>query len=154
MIQLSQQLMRLHVSYVYCNDTRHLNHFVTRISCIFSFCSWFFLSYVLLQAQTQKCVSPASFLTSFHSSMDVQGDYDPCDASGFIRINAVRLVHIEYQQLYETELSVKRGLIHMRSPHTQTFNLILFPSCFPPQVKGTPPFAGFLQHQGVTATVL
>lgn len=23
-------------------------------------------------------------------SMDVQGDYDPCDASGFIRINAVR----------------------------------------------------------------
>uniref|UniRef100_A0A671YX89 Argininosuccinate synthase n=1 Tax=Sparus aurata TaxID=8175 RepID=A0A671YX89_SPAAU len=24
-------------------------------------------------------------------SMDVQGDYDPCDASGFIRINAVRL---------------------------------------------------------------
>nr|XP_020456583.1 argininosuccinate synthase [Monopterus albus] len=24
-------------------------------------------------------------------SMDIQGDYDPCDASGFIRINAVRL---------------------------------------------------------------
>ncbi|KAK5879056.1 hypothetical protein CesoFtcFv8_024401 [Champsocephalus esox] len=23
--------------------------------------------------------------------MDVQGDYDPCDASGFIKINAVRL---------------------------------------------------------------
>lgn len=35
--------------------------------------------------------SPASFLTSFCFSMDVQGDYDPCDASGFIRINAVRL---------------------------------------------------------------
>lgn len=27
------------------------------------------------------------------SSMDVQGDYDPCDASGFIRINAVRWAH-------------------------------------------------------------
>lgn len=30
-------------------------------------------------------------------SMDVQGDYDPCDASGFIRINAVRLR--EYHRL-------------------------------------------------------
>ncbi|XP_006640802.2 argininosuccinate synthase [Lepisosteus oculatus] len=30
-------------------------------------------------------------------SMDVQGDYDPCDASGFIKINAVRLK--EYHRL-------------------------------------------------------
>lgn len=36
-------------------------------------------------------VSPASFLSApCGCSMDVQGDYDPCDASGFIRINAVR----------------------------------------------------------------
>lgn len=36
-------------------------------------------------------VSPARFLSApCGCSMDVQGDYDPCDASGFIRINAVR----------------------------------------------------------------
>lgn len=36
-----------------------------------------------------------SFSIYFLFSMDVQGDYDPCDASGFIRINAVRLVLLE-----------------------------------------------------------
>lgn len=35
----------------------------------------------------------------FFSSMDVQGDYDPCDASGFIRINAVRLAPLESSKI-------------------------------------------------------
>uniref|UniRef100_W5KLM0 Argininosuccinate synthase n=1 Tax=Astyanax mexicanus TaxID=7994 RepID=W5KLM0_ASTMX len=35
--------------------------------------------------------SPSSLYNEELVSMDVQGDYDPCDASGFIRINAVRL---------------------------------------------------------------
>lgn len=35
--------------------------------------------------------SPKSLYNEELVSMDVQGDYNPCDASGFIRINAVRL---------------------------------------------------------------
>ncbi|KAM6901095.1 argininosuccinate synthase [Lycodopsis pacificus] len=35
--------------------------------------------------------SPKSLYNKELVSMDVQGDYDPCDATGFIRINAVRL---------------------------------------------------------------
>uniref|UniRef100_A0A8C2ZDC8 Argininosuccinate synthase n=1 Tax=Cyclopterus lumpus TaxID=8103 RepID=A0A8C2ZDC8_CYCLU len=35
--------------------------------------------------------SPKSLYNEELVSMDVQGNYDPCDASGFIRINAVRL---------------------------------------------------------------
>lgn len=35
--------------------------------------------------------SPKSLYNEELVSMDVQGDYDPCDASGFIRISAVRL---------------------------------------------------------------
>jgi len=35
--------------------------------------------------------SPKSLYNKELVSMDVQGDYDPCDASGFIKINAVRL---------------------------------------------------------------
>uniref|UniRef100_A0A673ZEY1 Argininosuccinate synthase n=1 Tax=Salmo trutta TaxID=8032 RepID=A0A673ZEY1_SALTR len=35
--------------------------------------------------------SPKSLYNEELVSMDVQGDYDPCDASGFIKINAVRL---------------------------------------------------------------
>uniref|UniRef100_A0A3P8YB09 Argininosuccinate synthase n=1 Tax=Esox lucius TaxID=8010 RepID=A0A3P8YB09_ESOLU len=35
--------------------------------------------------------SPRSLYNEELVSMDVQGDYDPCDASGFIKINAVRL---------------------------------------------------------------
>ncbi|XP_035245948.1 argininosuccinate synthase [Anguilla anguilla] len=35
--------------------------------------------------------SPRSLYNQELVSMDVQGDYDPCDASGFIRVNAVRL---------------------------------------------------------------
>ncbi|KAK0140777.1 Argininosuccinate synthase [Merluccius polli] len=34
--------------------------------------------------------SPKSLYNEELVSMDVQGDYDPCDASGFIKINAVR----------------------------------------------------------------
>uniref|UniRef100_A0AAY4BGB3 Argininosuccinate synthase n=1 Tax=Denticeps clupeoides TaxID=299321 RepID=A0AAY4BGB3_9TELE len=34
--------------------------------------------------------SPKSLYNEELVSMDVQGDYDPCDASGFIRVNAVR----------------------------------------------------------------
>ncbi|XP_054612790.1 argininosuccinate synthase [Dunckerocampus dactyliophorus] len=41
--------------------------------------------------------SPKSLYNEELVSMDVQGDYDPCDASGFIRINAVRLQ--EHQRL-------------------------------------------------------
>ncbi|KAK2819204.1 hypothetical protein Q5P01_024765 [Channa striata] len=41
--------------------------------------------------------SPKSLYNEELVSMDVQGDYEPCDASGFIRINAVRLK--EYQHL-------------------------------------------------------
>lgn len=44
--------------------------------------------------------------------MDVQGDYDPSDASGFIRINAVRLVPLQVVHLYQTvELSFKWDVI-------------------------------------------
>uniref|UniRef100_A0A3B5ACH4 argininosuccinate synthase n=1 Tax=Stegastes partitus TaxID=144197 RepID=A0A3B5ACH4_9TELE len=39
--------------------------------------------------------SPKSLYNEELVSMDVQGDYDPCDASGFIRINAVRLATLE-----------------------------------------------------------
>uniref|UniRef100_A0A8C5D8K4 Argininosuccinate synthase n=1 Tax=Gouania willdenowi TaxID=441366 RepID=A0A8C5D8K4_GOUWI len=35
--------------------------------------------------------SPKSLYNEDLVSMDKQGDYDPCDASGFIRVNAVRL---------------------------------------------------------------
>uniref|UniRef100_A0A672ISY0 Argininosuccinate synthase n=1 Tax=Salarias fasciatus TaxID=181472 RepID=A0A672ISY0_SALFA len=41
--------------------------------------------------------SPKSLYNEELVSMDKQGDYDPCDASGFIRINAVRLR--EYHRL-------------------------------------------------------
>ncbi|XP_077593289.1 argininosuccinate synthase [Stigmatopora nigra] len=41
--------------------------------------------------------SPKSLYNQELVSMDVQGDYEPCDASGFIRINAVRLK--EHQRL-------------------------------------------------------
>lgn len=41
--------------------------------------------------------SPRSLYNQELVSMDVQGDYDPCDASGFIRVNAVRLK--EYHRL-------------------------------------------------------
>lgn len=41
--------------------------------------------------------SPKSLYNEELVSMDVQGDYDPCDASGFIKINAVRLR--EYRRL-------------------------------------------------------
>ncbi|CAL8320093.1 unnamed protein product [Lota lota] len=41
--------------------------------------------------------SPKSLYNEELVSMDVQGDYDPCDASGFIKINAVRLR--EYHRL-------------------------------------------------------
>lgn len=41
--------------------------------------------------------SPKSLYNEDLVSMDKQGDYDPCDASGFIRINAVRLR--EYNRL-------------------------------------------------------
>lgn len=47
-----------------CCGTKHFSHVMTRMSDLRLFSD---------------------------SSMDVQGDYDPCDASGFIRINAVRL---------------------------------------------------------------
>uniref|UniRef100_A0A672ISH8 Argininosuccinate synthase n=1 Tax=Salarias fasciatus TaxID=181472 RepID=A0A672ISH8_SALFA len=42
--------------------------------------------------------SPKSLYNEELVSMDKQGDYDPCDASGFIRINAVRLR--EYHRLF------------------------------------------------------
>lgn len=48
--------------------------------------------------------SPRSLYNEELVSMDVQGDYDPCDASGFIRINAVRLrEHHRLQGLSSTE---------------------------------------------------
>uniref|UniRef100_A0A8C5D9H5 Argininosuccinate synthase n=1 Tax=Gouania willdenowi TaxID=441366 RepID=A0A8C5D9H5_GOUWI len=39
--------------------------------------------------------SPKSLYNEDLVSMDKQGDYDPCDASGFIRVNAVRYVRIK-----------------------------------------------------------
>uniref|UniRef100_A0A669CJG1 Argininosuccinate synthase n=1 Tax=Oreochromis niloticus TaxID=8128 RepID=A0A669CJG1_ORENI len=48
--------------------------------------------------------SPKSLYNEELVSMDVQGDYDPCDASGFIRINAVRLrEHHRLQGLSSTK---------------------------------------------------
>nr|XP_023666812.1 argininosuccinate synthase [Paramormyrops kingsleyae] len=41
--------------------------------------------------------SPKSLYNEELVSMDIQGNYDPCDASGFIKINAVRLK--EYNRL-------------------------------------------------------
>lgn len=35
--------------------------------------------------------SPTSLYNQEQSSMEVQGDFDPCDATGFININAIRL---------------------------------------------------------------
>uniref|UniRef100_A0A3Q1GR41 Argininosuccinate synthase n=1 Tax=Acanthochromis polyacanthus TaxID=80966 RepID=A0A3Q1GR41_9TELE len=48
--------------------------------------------------------SPKSLYNEELVSMDVQGNYDPCDASGFIRINAVR---VNYHQL-----EAKVALLH------------------------------------------
>uniref|UniRef100_H3CGR7 argininosuccinate synthase n=2 Tax=Tetraodon nigroviridis TaxID=99883 RepID=H3CGR7_TETNG len=42
-------------------------------------------------------------------SMDVQGDYDPCDASGFIRINAVRLREHHRLQAQMPQISWKEN---------------------------------------------
>lgn len=48
--------------------------------------------------------SPKSLYNEELVSMDVQGDYNPCDASGFIRINAVRLrEHHRLQGLSSTK---------------------------------------------------
>ncbi|KAM9794919.1 argininosuccinate synthase [Syngnathus typhle] len=49
--------------------------------------------------------SPKSLYNEELVSMDVQGDYEPCDASGFIRINAVRLK--EHQRLQGLSSSKK-----------------------------------------------
>ena len=43
--------------------------------------------------------SPFSLYDADLVSMDVQGDYDPVDANGFIRLNALRLK--EYRRLRE-----------------------------------------------------
>uniref|UniRef100_A0A665WES6 Argininosuccinate synthase n=1 Tax=Echeneis naucrates TaxID=173247 RepID=A0A665WES6_ECHNA len=48
--------------------------------------------------------SPKSLYNEELVSMDVQGDYDPCDASGFIRVNAVRLrEHHRLQGFFNTK---------------------------------------------------
>lgn len=92
MIQLSQRLMRLCLS-LCSRQWRTAN---TSISLLphcpltFAFSVWSLLNWSQIW-RLLPVGSPASFLTSFCFSMDVQGDYDPCDASGFIRINAVRL---------------------------------------------------------------
>lgn len=65
-----------------CNDTKHWSHVVAR------------MSHLRLFSSLARC----------DSSMDVQGDYDPCDASGFIRINAVRLAS---PQPVQNSLSIK-----------------------------------------------
>lgn len=125
----------------------------------FTFNSWLLPSYVFLQSRISRLFSvdsTACFLT--HSSMDVQGDYDPCDASGFIRINAVRLV-IPNSCTKRLKLVYYSDSFHTHSPYTYTLNShhILCPSCSPLQIKGTPSFAGFLRHQlcqEVTVAVL
>uniref|UniRef100_A0A667YFR9 Argininosuccinate synthase n=1 Tax=Myripristis murdjan TaxID=586833 RepID=A0A667YFR9_9TELE len=49
--------------------------------------------------------SPKSLYNEELVSMDVQGDYDPCDASGFIKVNAVRLrEHHRLQGLSSTKI--------------------------------------------------
>lgn len=45
--------------------------------------------------------SPSSLYNEELVSMDVQGDYEPIDASGFIKVNALRLQ--EYQRLRNTD---------------------------------------------------
>uniref|UniRef100_A0A8P4GAS4 Argininosuccinate synthase n=1 Tax=Dicentrarchus labrax TaxID=13489 RepID=A0A8P4GAS4_DICLA len=88
--------------------------------------------------------SPTSLYNEELVSMDVQGDYDPCDASGFIRINAVRLA----SRIIIPNIVISNSC-------TKVLKVtILFPPCSPPQVKGTPSFAGFVQHQAVTVAVL
>lgn len=67
-----------------CNDTKHWSHVVGRMSHLRLFSS----------------------STRWDASMDVQGDYDPCDASGFIRINAVRLANPPLQPVHNS-LSIK-----------------------------------------------
>lgn len=69
--------------------------------------------------------------TPCDSSMDVQGDYDPCDASGFIRINAVRLASL---RPVRSSLSIKAF------PNSRVFSSS-------PQAERTPPPAGFVQHK-------
>lgn len=90
------------------------------------------------------------FHFSFHSSMDVQGDYDPCDASGFIRINAVRLEPFADKMCLDKRVNISVLYIFTYSTHLLFFS----PSCSSPQVEGTPSPAGFLQHQKVTVAAL
>lgn len=107
-------------------------------------------------------VLAASVFTSCASSMDVQGDYDPCDASGFIRINAVRsataepvfiLTHcltanISESLFYCWFIMYILSFYNLLNP---LFFLTLHPFCSSPQVAGTSSFAGFLLHEEVSA---
>lgn len=95
-----------------CNDTKH-----------FKSCGWLNISPVPLVLLV--------LLLPCDSSMDVQGDYDPCDASGFIRINAVRLASL---RPVRSSLLIKLFL-----------NSRVFSSS--PQAERTPPPAGFVQHK-------
>lgn len=72
--------------------------------------------------------------TRCDSSMDVQGDYDPCDASGFIRINAVRQASARPAQ---------------NASINEVFPVIVMFSALSPQTERTPPPAGFVQGKKI-----
>lgn len=55
------------------------------INTVISFSPDFIFIFIVL-----RLISDSKYFFVFPDSMDVQGDYDPCDASGFIKINAVR----------------------------------------------------------------
>ena len=73
-----------------------------------------------------------STVTSSVFSMDVQGDYDPCDASGFIKINAVRSVHphhpFTFTRDYERASVLRRATLSLSSNLSPLTSLLLFPS--------------------------
>jgi len=58
--------------------------------------------------------SPYSLYSEELVSMDVQGNYDPVDANGFIRCNALRLQ--EYHRLREKEMEVEGSVPPMNPP--------------------------------------
>lgn len=57
------------------------------------------MSHSVAGLPTNNCFKAHFCYDKLLFSMDVQGDYDPVDAAGFIKVNALRLR--EYQRLRE-----------------------------------------------------
>lgn len=140
--------MRLHLSYVYSNDAKHLCHIVIRISCNF------FLQFLVV---FELCFPPTlnlkitlrlplnvfliSLFTLAWMFRETTTHVTPPDSSGLMPSGWCPS-HLNMQ----TPENVTP--IHASYLHINTL-LILFPSCFPPQVEGVPSFAGNIRHQAI-----